>query len=51
MINQKNIVNFIIIWLRGQGGRREELSYIQGAAAVRAQEGREELLHVQVWEG
>ena len=45
------LLNFIIIWLRGQGGGREELSQIQGAAAVRAQEGREELLHVQIWEG
>ena len=29
------------------GGAREEQPHIQGAVAARAQEGREELLHVQ----
>ena len=30
-----------------RGGGREELSHVQGAAAAQAQEGPEELLHVQ----
>ena len=34
-----------------RGGGREEQPHIQGAAAVRAQEGREELLHIQGQEG
>ena len=34
-----------------RGGTREEQPHIQGAAAARAQEGREELLHVQGQEG
>ena len=34
-----------------QGGGREEQPHIQGAVAARAQEGREELLHVQGQEG
>ena len=29
------------------GGAREEQPHVQGAVAARAQEGREELLHVQ----
>ena len=33
------------------GGSREEQPHIQGAVAVRAQEGLEELLHVQGQEG
>ena len=33
--------------LEVRGGSREEQRHIQGAAAVRAKEGREELLHVQ----
>ena len=34
-----------------RGGGREEQPHIQGAVAVRAQEGREEPLHVQGQEG
>ena len=34
-----------------RGGGREEQPHVQGAAAARAQEGREELLHVQGQEG
>ena len=34
-----------------RGGSQEELPHVQGAAAVWAQEGREELLHVQGQEG
>ena len=34
-----------------RGGSREEQPHVQGAAAVRAQEGREELLHIQGQEG
>ena len=34
-----------------RGGSREELPHVQGAVAVRAQEGLEELLHVQGQEG
>ena len=34
-----------------RGGGQEEQPHIQGAEAVRAQEGREELLHVQGQEG
>ena len=29
-----------------RGGSREELPYVQGVVAARAQEGRDELLHV-----
>ena len=36
---------------RGRGGSLEEQPYIQGATAARAQEGQEELLHVQGQEG
>ena len=32
---------------RGQGGRREEQPHVQGAAAAWAQNGLEELLHIQ----
>ena len=31
----------------GQGACQEELPHVQGATAAQAQEGREELLHVQ----
>ena len=34
-----------------RGGGREELPNAQGVAAVRAQEGQKELLHVQGQEG
>ena len=34
-----------------RGGGREEQPHVQGAVAVRAQEGLEELLHVQGQEG
>ena len=34
-----------------RGGRREEQPHVQEAAAVWAQEGREELLHIQGQEG
>ena len=34
-----------------RGGSQEEQCHIQGAAAARVQEGREELLHVQGQEG
>ena len=34
-----------------RGGGREEQPYVQGVVAVQAQEGREELLHVQGQEG
>ena len=34
-----------------RGGGREEQPYIQGAVAVRAQEGLEELSHVEGQEG
>ena len=34
-----------------RGGGREEQPHIQGAAAARAQEGLEELLHIQGQEG
>ena len=34
-----------------RGGSREELPHIQGAVAEQAQEGLEELLHVQGQEG
>ena len=34
-----------------RGGGREELPHIQGAVAERAQEGLQELLHVQGQEG
>ena len=30
-----------------RGGSQEELPHVQGAAAAQAQEGREELIHVQ----
>ena len=33
------------------GGSREELPHVQGVLAVRAQEGREKLLHIQGQEG
>ena len=36
---------------KGRGGGREEQPHIQGAVAVPAQEGLEELLHVQGQEG
>ena len=36
---------------QGRGGGREEQPLIQGAAAVWAQEGQEELLHIQGQEG
>ena len=35
--------------VRGSG--RKELPYVQGAAAAQAQEGQEELLHIQGQEG
>ena len=34
-----------------RGGGREELPHVQGAVAAQAQEGLEELLHVQGQEG
>ena len=34
-----------------RGSAREEQPHVQGAAAARAQEGREELLHIQGQEG
>jgi len=34
-----------------RGGSREELPHVQGAVTVRAQEGLEELFHVQGQEG
>ena len=34
-----------------RGGSQEEQPHVQGAVAARAQEGQEELLHVQGWEG
>ena len=34
-----------------KGGGREEQPHLQGTAAARVQEGREELLHVQDQEG
>ena len=34
-----------------RGGGREELPHVQGAVAAQAQEGLEELLHVQDQEG
>ena len=34
-----------------RGGGREEQPHVQGAVTVRAQEGREELLHIQGQEG
>ena len=34
-----------------RGGGQEEQPHVQGAVAVRAQEGLEELLHVQGQEG
>ena len=34
-----------------RGGNREKQPHIQGAVAAQAQEGREELLHVQGQEG
>ena len=34
-----------------RGGGREELSHVQGAVAARAQEGLEELLHIEGQEG
>ena len=34
-----------------RGGYREELPHLQGAVAAQAQEGQEELLHVQGQEG
>ena len=34
-----------------RGGSREEQPHVQGVVAARAQEGREELLHVQGQEG
>ena len=34
-----------------RGGGQEEQPHVQGAAAVRVQEGQEELLHVQGQEG
>ena len=34
-----------------RGPAREELPHLQGEAAARAQEGREELIHVQGQEG
>ena len=34
-----------------RGGSREEQPYVQAAVAARAQEGQEELLHVQGQEG
>ena len=34
-----------------RGGGREELSHLQGVAAVGVQEGGEELLHIQGQEG
>ena len=34
-----------------RGGGQEEQPYVQGAVVVRAQKGREELLHVQGQEG
>ena len=37
--------------LEARGSGREELPHIQGAVAVQAQEGREELLQVQGQEG
>ena len=33
------------------GGGQEEQTHVQGAAAVQAKEGREELLHIQGQEG
>ena len=36
---------------KARGGSREELPRIQGAVAVRAQEGLEELFHIQGQEG
>ena len=37
--------------VQGRGGGREELPHAPGAAAAGAQEGGEELLHVQDQEG
>ena len=37
--------------LRGQGSRWEELPHVQGAVAAQAQEGLEELFHVQGQKG
>ena len=34
-----------------RGGSREEQPHVQGAVAVRVQEGRKELLHIQGQEG
>ena len=38
-------------WARGRGPTPEELPRHQGAAAAQAQEGWEELLHIQGQEG
>ena len=37
--------------LQVRGGSREEQPPVQGAAAAREQEGRQELLHIQGQEG
>ena len=37
--------------LKARGGGQEEQPHVQGAVAARAQEGLEELLHIQGQEG
>ena len=37
--------------LKARGGGQEEQPHVQGAVAARAQEGLEELLHIQGYEG
>ena len=40
-----------LLQVQGQGWWQEEQPHVQGAVAVRAQEGQEELIHVQGQEG
>ena len=41
----------LLLNMLSRGGSREELPHVQGAVAAQAQEGLEELFHVQGQEG
>ena len=43
------LMGMVLIPVRGSG--QEELPHVRGAVAMRVQEGREELLHIQGQEG
>ena len=55
-ISEKDLISFIIVLLifnmaKVRGGGQEEQPHVQGTVVAWAQEGREELLHLQGQEG